>query len=198
MTTLNDAFLFFRKVRTRFLLLWLILFLIAGFLVLGHQKIEYKTYVFFTVSPKEYAFEQREQESINSFYLVSAADIFAETMVGWFKSLELLDNIQTDAGITPLPKINARKETRQNVVLFFSTDTREQADRLSEALTANLKKYIANYNAETNTTFSLVNLSSTTQTIEPQPVRDVLVAFAGALLVAALIFFFVYTLRLKQ
>lgn len=72
MTTLNDIFLFFGKMRTRFLLLWLILFLIAGFLVIAYQKVEYKTYIFFTISPKEYAFEQREQESINSFYLVSA------------------------------------------------------------------------------------------------------------------------------
>lgn len=185
--SLKELWQYLARKKTLLLILWVIFFIISVPVLVMNQKTEYKTYVYFTVAPKEYVFNEVQQPEINSFYLISASDIFAETIVGWFKDPNFINKVEQAADAAPLPKLNARKETRQNVIMFFSTNDKSKNELIANTLIATIKSYVEDYNKNTNTTFNLANLSQTTMTIEPQLLKDIGIAVVGALLLALLV-----------
>lgn len=189
--SLKELWQYLARKKTLLLILWVIFFIISVPVLVMNQKTEYKTYVYFTVAPKEYVFNEVQQPEINSFYLISASDIFAETIVGWFKDPNFLNTVEKRAAelkpnTEPLPKLNARKETRQNVIIFFSTTSQSANAVIGDVLIEAIKAYVDDYNKNTNTTFNLANLSQTTMTIDPQLLKDIGIAVVGALLLALL------------
>lgn len=182
----HQYYLYLIKHRTLLLLFFLLFVLLSIPFIAGNQTMKYKTYLFFTVAPKEQTFSYDTQPSINSFFLVSAADVFAETIIGWFKNPSFMDDIAQKSG-HPLPAINTRKETKQNVMIFFTTSDEDANNKISQAVIQNIQQSVTSYNQATNTTFSLTNLSQKTYAYPPSLWMDTLIGITVSFLLALLL-----------
>ena len=167
-----------------FFILLIVLFSITTAYSLLTQSEKHKTYIFFTVAPHQYTFKEDPVTSINSFYLISASDIFAETIIGWFKNPSFLYSIESHSKITPLPSLSARKETKQNVMIFFTTNTKETAQKTATAIRDTISTFVENYNQSTNTQYSLVNVSTTISPITGNIILEIILSFFVSLLLA--------------
>lgn len=178
------------------LILTLAVFLLSLPALLQNQREEYKTYLFFTVAARDTRVDARPVPELNAYDLVFASDIFAETVLGWFKNPKFIEDIETTSA-TSLPTLSTRKETKQNVMIFFTTGQKEQNDKISSAIVETIQTYIANYNLASNTTFSLVNVSFQTMILEPQLWLDLMLSLVGSFLVAMLALMLLLAYRKK-
>lgn len=175
--------------RRRLLLLSFFVFglMISAFLIALQARTQYKSYLFFTVAPQQtYIFKEVPQPDINSFYIVSAADLFAETIIGWFADPALSQNLQRTLGF-PAPKISAQKRTRQNLIVIFTTSTPTARSATEQAILTELQRRLAEYNEKTGTQFQLTGPEITQETVEPQILRDSLLGITGSAVLALLI-----------
>ena len=99
--------------------------------------------------------DNTEQNLTNNF---EAADMFTETIQGWFKNTQFLAEINGSNKTT----INAKKQEKQNLIISFQlTDgTDSETKTIQESVINTLKKNVENYNIETNSKVRLTLISS--------------------------------------
>lgn len=91
--------------------------------------------------------QETQDYKYDGFYSLQASELFAETVVSWFLSPEIVSDIFEGAGIDPGTE-NLREMSRifdaeqlasQNVLVKFTTNSEEDADKL----VASMKKVLA-------------------------------------------------------
>jgi len=166
-----------------FFLLFIILFILYLPFVLFNQRDQYKSYLFCTVAAKDMTFTEELKPGINSLYLISASDIFAETIIGWFKNPAFIDDIEKTS-VSPLPTLHVRKESKQNVMIFFTTKNQSLNDKILQSTITRLQKSVNEYNKASGTQYTLTNVSSHTFTIPPNFMIDITIALLSSVLIS--------------
>jgi len=166
-----------------FFLLFIILFILSLPFVLLNQRDQYKSYLFFTVAAKDTTSTEELKPGINSLYLISASDLFSETIVGWFKNPAFMDVIEQNS-ISPLPTLNVRKESKQNVMIFFTTNNQTLNNRILQSTITRLQESVNEYNKASGTQYTLTNVSSHTLTIPPNFMIDITIALLSSVLIS--------------
>jgi len=136
----------------------------------------------------------------DGYYALQAADLFAQTVVSWFQTPPILQEVYEAAKLNPeidsvnnLPsRFKVKKYSAQNIVVRFQESTPERAKQLSVALKKNMEERAAalNQNAEGQSIFSIVAATPAfSEARAPALLLTIgmaIVSFGFALLVAAL------------
>lgn len=110
----------------------------------------YGTTVFLNIGAKS-------NSQISPFDTVEAADAFTETVMGWFKNPDFLAKVAAQAGYDTEPA--ARKQEKQNLVITYKTQNTDQAQKVFQAVTMNLKSEIDKYDTATASGFIITSAS---------------------------------------
>ena len=109
-----------------------------------------------------------------SFDDVQAADYFADTVQGWLKNPELLRRIEEKAQSGA--QFSARKQEKQNLLITWESASEEEARRISQAITEELRQEIEKYNTETESGYTL---ALTGTTIAEAPSKNIIFLVLG-------------------
>lgn len=117
----------------------------------------------------------KQTTSTSLFESVQAADQFTETITGWLKDQNLINKISS---INPNENFNisAKKQEKQNLVINFTSSTKEDGKKLSDNLEKELNNQLAIYNNQTQSGFIIGLYSST---IEPKNYPFMLIVILG-------------------
>lgn len=159
--------------------------------VYGVMKPEYKNTIVFSTTAKVDT-SLATDKTYDPFAYFQASDLFAETMLGWFRSPQLFQDLKQrvpEAANLPLDSlIKVRKQEKQNLNILFSVPDKALADKLGTELIAYLRERVANVNKVGNTTYELVDVAPNVELSKPSPL--VIGATAGAVALALLSFLF--------
>lgn len=109
-----------------------------------------------------------------SFDDVQAADRFTETVQGWFKNPDLLHRIEKATGQTV--NLSARKQEKQNLIVSAPAIGENQATVIANTTIEQLRNDITQYNAETDSHYTL---ALTSITIEEQKAKLLIFGVVG-------------------
>lgn len=136
----------------------------------------------------------------DGYYALQAADLFAQTVVSWFQTPPVLQQMYQTANLDPqiaslndLPsRFKVKKYSAQNIEVRYQETTQERAQTLSVAIAKDLTTRSAglNQSADGHSIFTIVSAGSTVSQARP-PLMLLLigvgiVSFGFALLAAAL------------
>jgi uncharacterized protein involved in exopolysaccharide biosynthesis len=169
------------------------------------------TYATAAVQPTKYAVTQSfainraDKQSTpdyqyDGYYALQAADLFAQTVVSWFQTPPILQQIYTSANLdieaqtaNDLPaRFKVKKYSAQNIVVRFQESTPERAKTLAAAVKKDLEQRSEglNQSADGHSVFTIVGQEPTYNDARPPMALLLSAAFvvsAGcALLIAAL------------
>jgi len=109
--------------------------------------------------------QQTEQYQYDGYYALQASDLFSETIVSWFRTPPFLIEVYEKAGVEPdvasldslTGRFKMRKFSSQNLVLTFSEPSRENAEKISGAITTLVEERSGelNQNAELKAIFEV-------------------------------------------
>lgn len=92
---------------------------------------------------------------------VQADDQFGDTIQGWFKNPVFTGAINDTAGF--ITDISATKQTRQNVIITYTTSSRDAGEKLSKIIGAALSAKINDYDQATNHKFNIAVFDADTE-----------------------------------
>ncbi len=119
----------------------------------------------------------------NIFENVQASDQFSQTVQGWFKNPQFLDQLSQKTGI--ISDISASNQQKQNVVVTFDAATQDQANMLSQTVKDELNNEIQTYDNKTGTKFQAAILEANIQKKPLSLILFLLVGILGGLIVAS-------------
>ncbi len=152
----------------------------AGVFGVIKNKTVYQATVFINIGAKQ------NNQNTSLLEAVQAADQFTETIQGWFKDPSFLSKISNDP-----TGISARKQEKQNLIVEYEKNTREEATNLSSEIKHALQEQLENYNAQTQNGFTL-GVFSTTVTTKNYPLGLVILLGIIGGFVAGQVLFYVF------
>lgn len=152
----------------------------AGVFGVIKNKTVYQATVFINIGAKQ------NNQNTSLLEAVQAADQFTETIQGWFKDPSFLSKISNDP-----TGISARKQEKQNLIVEYEKNTREEATNLSSEIKHALQEQLENYNAQTQNGFTL-GVFSTTVTTKNYPIGLVILLGIIGGFVAGQVLFYVF------
>lgn len=149
MPTIEYLFLGFRH--KFFILSLTILLTICGYyFAISKLKTNYTATLFVSIAVKD---EGKIDLYSSTLENLQAADLFTETIQGWFKNPSFINRIKTQA--ENLSNLTAKKQEKQNLVINFTTNTIEESEKNQKAIWNILNSEINLYNTATSTDFSI-------------------------------------------
>lgn len=159
--------------------------------VYGVMKPEYKNTIVFSTTAKV-DLVQTAEKGYDPYSYFQASDLFAETMLGWFRSPQLFQDLKQrvpEAANLPLDSlIKVRKQEKQNLNILFSVQDKALTERLGTELIAYLRERVASVNKASNTTYELVDVAPNIEMTKPSGL--ITAGTAGALAFVILCFLF--------
>lgn len=123
--------------------------------------------------------ETTDQYQYDGYYALQAADLFSQTVVSWFSTPSVLQEIYTAAAINPdirsvntLPsRFKVKRYSAQNIVIRFSESTRERADKVVVAMRQVMEERARSLNrtAEGKSIFEIVGTAPVIAPAQPNP-----------------------------
>ncbi len=172
---------------------------VGGLVALGlglRQPVRYQTSISFAAnrlnktSSTEYQYD--------GYYAIQAADLFSQTVVSWFSTPSVLIEVYDRAGLKSSPdsltslsrRFKTKKYAAQNIVVTFSEESRERAEKVAAAVTVTMQERAASLNqtADRQAFFEIVG--STPVIVEAKanlPVQTLAGLVAGFLVALALL-----------
>jgi len=139
----------------------------------------YETTIFLSIGN-----QQEQSNTTQSIYDdVQAADAFSQTVQGWFKNPQFIEQINAASGIKA--DISSRQQEKQNVLITYNTTTEDQANTLEKTIQDKLTAEIATYNSKTNDKFALAIFEAITQKKPLSMILFLIIGLFGGLVIAS-------------
>lgn len=189
---------FFSVVKKYLAIVLLVVFVIvsatAFFSVMTPQK--YQSSASILIQPTR---EPTTQYQYGGYYAIQASELFADTILGWLKSSEVMSEIFQDAKIAVTSdniaalsgQIVARKVPPQNVELQLNDKDQARSKMLMQAIIDVVKNKtdIINKNAGEGSTFTIISSDILTMPIKPSITLNITISiFIGLILGIILVF----------
>lgn len=193
---LRQSILLFKR-RVKLSIVIFVLIVGGSFAWAYGQPVRYTTSL--SLSVNRLSPEPTSDYQYDGFYALQAADLFAQTVVSWLQAPPVLVEIYEQAGITPptvgslrvlTTRFKTKKYSAQNIVVTYSSATKEEAAELAAALTKNMQQRTeaANRTAEDQALFTIQSTKPVIIKAQPNPV---LLVIASTLIAITLLLFLV-------
>lgn len=187
---LRDYFLYFRK--HLFTVITVVAVVtVATILISWYRPVQYDASLSFAVERVNK--QETSEYQYDGYYEIQAADLFSQTVISWFLTpsvlFEIYDRADLDPEIGTLDRFANRFKTRkyspQNIVVRFKADSREKAEKLSNAIISVVEEKAVhlNRNDQGDSLFNVVG--ETPVIVESRPnvtVNGIVALVAGLML----------------
>lgn len=130
----------------------------------------------------------------DGYYAIQASDLFSQTLLSWFLTPSVLQEIYSRAGIDPriqsltelVGRFRARKFAAQNIVVQFSDPDRTAAEKLAAAIADVVRERgtALDKTAEGSATFDVVPAAPLVVETRPNIVLHTVATFFASVLIA--------------
>lgn len=165
---------------------------VATVLVSWSRPVQYDASLSFAVERVNK--QQTTEYQFDGFYEIQAADLFSQTVISWFLTpsvlFEIYDRADLDPEIGSLDRFANRFKTRkyspQNIVVRFQEDSREKAEKLSNAIISVVEEKAVHLNRteEGNSLFNVVGETPVIVESRPNVAVNGIVAFVAGLMLS--------------
>jgi capsular polysaccharide biosynthesis protein len=135
---------------------------------------------------------ENPQSATDSLENLQAADLFTESIQGWFRDPAFLKQISTSAQGQAFP-IKSKKQEKNNLLITFSSDSQENAINYASAITLAMETRLQQYN-----NISGLNIAILPGGVDSVPGRSQLAIVLLVALLCGLLFGFLCTYLLEK
>lgn len=181
----------------RLIIAMVVLATVATYLVAASRPVQSSVSTSFAVNRINR--EVTPDYQFDGYYALQAADLFAQTVVSWFSTPAILQEIYQQANLDPeiqsvdsLPsRFHVKKYSAQNIVVRFNERTPARARQVAQAMSEVMARQTEQLNktADNKSIFALVAAKPVVADTKPNPwalsAAAVVVSFGLALLTAA-------------
>jgi len=189
--------IFYILKRKIILIIVIVLLSIAGsFYFSINAKNKYETSSILTIQANR---ESTDQYQYGGFYSIQASDLFANTILGWIKSPNIVAEIFKKSGVSfddkkiksLANKIYAKKVPPQNIMLTITDDQMNESKNIADSTISLIKEKTGQLAlvANSSTNFEIISSDPITTTISPNIPFNVAIAFIVALIFSIFIIF---------
>lgn len=141
--------------RRRWLAFGLIVLVVAGtFAWQALQPVQYQTSM--SISVNRVNQDKTPDYQYDGYYALQAADLFSQTIVSWLQTPSILVSIYEQAGLSTdvrstrqlTSRFQTKKASAQNVVVTYTSSSKEEAQKLASAITDVTQKLAENANRD--------------------------------------------------
>jgi len=147
--------------------------------------------------------QETEYYEYDSFYAISASELFSQTLMSWFMTPSVLLEIYEDAGIDPQIKslsglagrFKAKQYASQNIVVTFKEKTAEAASEISESVIKIVQDKSSQLNQSSSKESLFEVVGSTPVVVDQKPAYWLvaLISFISGLVISfVLVYIFLY------